>query len=322
MPCAICQKRPPKRFCPALGEKICPICCGKEREVTLNCPLDCSYLIAAHRYEAEHRQPLSRDEFPYREIEFPVEYVYEHWPVINTLASAILQFHLQYKELNDHSAYSALESLAVIARWAPASFTRSRQSNRSLTLFIPSSPSLSRISARKSNGLGLPRLSRTPTFSSSSFLCCASPSRRPMVALAQGLLSNSCGPAFLSRLRLCRRRLRASSCRSVFVFDAAIPLACRPFTASADAGGLPAMNAPKHASANNIVKSETVLSFTPRTGDPSAGPLLETSFGFGKVAMAAWACSGRFLRDAFFFCPALPRAIVLPSVRESQLQLR
>jgi hypothetical protein len=116
MPCPICQKRPPKRFCPALGERICPICCGKEREVTLDCPLDCSYLIAAHRYEAEHRQPISPDQFPYREIEFPVEYVYEHWPVITTLAAAILQFHLQHKDLNDHSAYSAIESLAETYR--------------------------------------------------------------------------------------------------------------------------------------------------------------------------------------------------------------
>jgi hypothetical protein len=116
MPCAICQKRPPKRFCPALGEKICPICCGKEREVTLDCPLDCSYLIAAHRYEAEHRQPLSPDQFAYREIEFSMEYVYEHWPVITTMASTIFQFHLQHKELNDHSAYSAIESLAETYR--------------------------------------------------------------------------------------------------------------------------------------------------------------------------------------------------------------
>jgi cytidylate kinase len=28
MSCAICEKRPPKRFCPAKGEKICAICCG------------------------------------------------------------------------------------------------------------------------------------------------------------------------------------------------------------------------------------------------------------------------------------------------------
>lgn len=116
MPCPICQKRPPKRFCPALGEKICPICCGKEREVTLDCPLDCSYLISAHRYETEHRPPISPDEFPYREIEFPVDYIYEHWPVITALAGAVLQFQLQYMDLNDRSAYSAIESLTETYR--------------------------------------------------------------------------------------------------------------------------------------------------------------------------------------------------------------
>ena len=46
--CAICGKRRPERFCPAKGEKICAPCCGKEREVTLDCPSDCAYLISAH----------------------------------------------------------------------------------------------------------------------------------------------------------------------------------------------------------------------------------------------------------------------------------
>ena len=51
--CAICAKRRPERFCPAKGEKICAPCCGREREVTLDCPPDCAYLIAAHRYEQQ-----------------------------------------------------------------------------------------------------------------------------------------------------------------------------------------------------------------------------------------------------------------------------
>ncbi|MDR3721481.1 MAG: hypothetical protein P4L00_07770 [Candidatus Acidoferrales bacterium] len=59
MSCAICEKRPPTRYCPAKGVKICAICCGREREVTIDCPADCPHLIAAHRYEAEHRKPPS-----------------------------------------------------------------------------------------------------------------------------------------------------------------------------------------------------------------------------------------------------------------------
>src|SRR3989442_2247168 len=43
--CPIFEKRKPGRFCPAKGEKICAVCCGTEREVTLDCPADCAYLL-------------------------------------------------------------------------------------------------------------------------------------------------------------------------------------------------------------------------------------------------------------------------------------
>ena len=116
MVCAICQKRPAKRFCPALGEKICPICCGKDREVTIDCPWDCTYLVSARRYEAEHRKPLPEQELPYRDIEFSPDFVYEHWPMVTTLANSILGFQLQNKSLSDSSTYAAIESLAETYR--------------------------------------------------------------------------------------------------------------------------------------------------------------------------------------------------------------
>jgi hypothetical protein len=49
--CAICEKRKAERFCRAKGEKICAVHCGAEREVHIDCPSDCSYLISVHRYE-------------------------------------------------------------------------------------------------------------------------------------------------------------------------------------------------------------------------------------------------------------------------------
>jgi hypothetical protein len=116
MSCPICEKRPPKRFCPAMGEKICAVCCGREREVTIDCPQDCSYLITAHRYEAEHREPISRDQLPYPKIEFHVEFIYERWPVVSGIAATILNFQLQNKDLNDAAVLSALEALAETYR--------------------------------------------------------------------------------------------------------------------------------------------------------------------------------------------------------------
>src|SRR5271154_2396490 len=116
MSCAICEKRPPQRGWPAKGEKICAICCGREREVTIDCPSDCSHLVAAHRYEAEHRKPISADDYPYRDIHVREDFVYERWPAIAGLAGAILNFQIQHKELSDSEVCGAIEALAETLR--------------------------------------------------------------------------------------------------------------------------------------------------------------------------------------------------------------
>ena len=126
MSCPICGKRPPKRYCPAKGEKICAVCCGREREVTIDCPLDCSYLIAAHRYEREQREAEQRKppapghdpskDYPYKDVEFSVEFVYKHWPLVAGIATAILTFQSQHKDLHDSEIFTATERLAETYR--------------------------------------------------------------------------------------------------------------------------------------------------------------------------------------------------------------
>ena len=116
MSCPICEKRPPKRFCPAKGEKICAVCCGEGREVTIDCPLDCSYLIAAHRYEAEHRKPMTPDDVPYRDVFVPVDFVYEHWPVVAGIAAAVLNLQRELRDFRDSDAISAISALAETYR--------------------------------------------------------------------------------------------------------------------------------------------------------------------------------------------------------------
>jgi hypothetical protein len=116
MSCAICEKRPPKRYCPAKGEKICAICCGREREVTIDCPTDCPHLTAGHRYEVEHRKPLTAQEYPYRDISVREDFVYQHWLVITGLAGTILDFQMQHKDLSDGAVCAAIEALAETFR--------------------------------------------------------------------------------------------------------------------------------------------------------------------------------------------------------------
>lgn len=116
MSCPICGRRPAKRFCPAKGEKICAVCCGREREVTIDCVPDCPHLIAAHRYESEHREPIPAAELPYPDLKVPVDFVYEHWGLVAGAATTILSFQMQNRELADGAALSAVEALAETHR--------------------------------------------------------------------------------------------------------------------------------------------------------------------------------------------------------------
>ncbi len=116
MLCAICNKRPAKRFCPAKGEKICAICCGTEREVTIDCPSDCSYLISARRYENEHRKPITAEQVPYRDVQVPSEFVRERRDVVSGLGMTILKFAAENRALDDSGARDALSALAETYR--------------------------------------------------------------------------------------------------------------------------------------------------------------------------------------------------------------
>ncbi len=57
--CPQCNKRPAKRFCPALRTRICAICCARERMIELACPESCPYLVDA-RVSASKRESALR----------------------------------------------------------------------------------------------------------------------------------------------------------------------------------------------------------------------------------------------------------------------
>jgi hypothetical protein len=109
--CPICEKRKAVRFCPAKGEKICAVCCGTEREVTLDCPSDCTYLISAHRYEDEHQRSLPADT-PLLDEKIPQEIVYTHQQLMTALAFSVAKFCAVQPSAVDPDVLSALQALA------------------------------------------------------------------------------------------------------------------------------------------------------------------------------------------------------------------
>lgn len=112
MTCAICQIRREKRFCPAVHGRICPQCCGEQREVTLDCPSDCPYLQQAR----EHEKPLAHDGLDaaalFLQVEVGDPFVYEHEHLIMGLTYALAKTARADRALNDRDLISGLSSLA------------------------------------------------------------------------------------------------------------------------------------------------------------------------------------------------------------------
>jgi hypothetical protein len=114
--CPICEKRKAKRYCPAKGEKICAVCCGEEREVTIDCPTDCPYLVAARKYEDEHRKPIPPEEVPYLDVEFPPDLIHEHRSIVSGLAYHILKVAVEQPSLMDSDVLEGIGALAETFR--------------------------------------------------------------------------------------------------------------------------------------------------------------------------------------------------------------
>jgi hypothetical protein len=110
--CAICEIRKEKRFCPAVHGKICPQCCGEQREVTLDCPSDCPYLQQAR----EHEKPRSADQIDpaalFLQIEVSDQFMYEKEHLLMGLTYALGKAARADRSLNDQDLISSLTSLA------------------------------------------------------------------------------------------------------------------------------------------------------------------------------------------------------------------
>jgi len=109
--CPICERRKAARYCPAKGEKICAVCCGTDREVTINCPADCAYLVAAHRYEDEHRRSIPSDT-PLLDEKIPQDIVYAHQQLMAAIAFSIAKFCAAQPSATDPDVLAALVALA------------------------------------------------------------------------------------------------------------------------------------------------------------------------------------------------------------------
>lgn len=111
MNCPLCQKRKAKRFCPAKAQTICTVCCGTEREVTIDCPSDCLYLIASRAYDYE-RRPIDWSKAPFPEIKIEPGFLTEHAMLVNALAYAACLYAVEHRAVLDSDVLAALGAMA------------------------------------------------------------------------------------------------------------------------------------------------------------------------------------------------------------------
>jgi hypothetical protein len=109
MACNICEVRRPRRHCPGVEGEICAICCGTEREVTVDCPLDCVYLREARLHEKPPEVDVSK--VPNRDVKVTDEFVRENIPLMSYLSATIARAAMSVPGTNDFDVREALESL-------------------------------------------------------------------------------------------------------------------------------------------------------------------------------------------------------------------
>ena len=114
--CPICNKRRAERYCPAKGEKICAIDCGTQREVTIDCPSDCSYLVAAHRWEQNHPKPLDEADVPFPDVSFSSDLIRTRQAVLSGLGYTVLMYAADQRSLADPDVFTAVQAMAETRR--------------------------------------------------------------------------------------------------------------------------------------------------------------------------------------------------------------
>jgi hypothetical protein len=111
--CAICEVRKEKRFCPAVHGRICPQCCGEQREVTLDCPSDCPYL----RQARAHEKPRSAEQIDaaalFLKVEVSDQFMYEREHLLMGLTFALAKAVREDRTMTDRDLLAALAALAT-----------------------------------------------------------------------------------------------------------------------------------------------------------------------------------------------------------------
>lgn len=92
--------------------RICPQCCGEQREVTLDCPSDCVYLQQARQHEKPRSIELLDQTVMFPKIEVGDQFLYEQEHLILGLSFALAKSAHLDRSIRDSDLIAALTGLA------------------------------------------------------------------------------------------------------------------------------------------------------------------------------------------------------------------
>ena len=110
--CTLCDSRRARRNCPALGQIICPQCCGSKREETISCPFECVYLTEGRAHE--QLVQIAPEQFPNRDVRIDDDFLKQNQALLTFCGSNLYLASVEVPGVLDVDVRETLE--AVIAK--------------------------------------------------------------------------------------------------------------------------------------------------------------------------------------------------------------
>lgn len=107
--CPLCESRRPRRFCPGVHREICSICCGTEREVTIECPLECLHLVEAHSHE--RLRELDPEQRPHADVEVTEAFLEQNSALADAVGGLLTTAAVEVPGAADPELREALDAL-------------------------------------------------------------------------------------------------------------------------------------------------------------------------------------------------------------------
>jgi hypothetical protein len=113
--CSVCKSRKGKRNCPAMGDLICPQCCGSKKEKEIDCPPDCFYLGKSKKYFSDRQDSEKIKDFD-REMKSVLGNEEPYMDILQNIEAVISNIFTERGNICDKDVEIALEYLLEMGK--------------------------------------------------------------------------------------------------------------------------------------------------------------------------------------------------------------